>query len=158
MSCYRYSCRESGACCLIFIALYLLRRLRGTVPGAYNRLDLLSLVTCGVDENDIASGTEDVMLEGWQDDETHNPDIPAISHRRGMQPFVFVPFEEVIDLITMTKSLSKLIIFFRYCLVLCWLEVDKSIHLQSPKDFASKLRVNSFMPSAGRHVGSESSC
>lgn len=80
---------------MIFIVHYLLLRLRGTIPGAYNRLDLLSLVTCGVDENDIASGTEDVIIDGWQDDETHNPDIPAISHRRGMQPFVFIPFEEV---------------------------------------------------------------
>ncbi|KAG0592611.1 hypothetical protein M758_1G260000 [Ceratodon purpureus] len=70
-------------------------RLRGTIPGAYNRLDLLSLVTSGVDENDVASGSEDVIIDGWQDDETHNPDIPAISHRRGMQPFVFIPFEEV---------------------------------------------------------------
>lgn len=70
-------------------------RLRGTIPGAYNRLDLLSLVTCGVDENDIESESQDVIIDGWQDDETHNPDIPAISHRRGMQPFVFIPFEEV---------------------------------------------------------------
>jgi F-box protein 9 len=74
----------------------LLHRLRGTIPGAYNRLDLLSLVTCGVDENDIESESQDVIIDGWQDDETHNPDIPAISHRRGMQPFVFIPFEEVI--------------------------------------------------------------
>lgn len=95
-----WSCRESRACPLIFFycSLFYLHRLRGTIPGAYNRLDLLSLVTCGVDENDIATGSEEVIIDGWQDDETHNPDIPAISHRRGMQPFVFIPFEEVIDL------------------------------------------------------------
>lgn len=60
-------------------------------------MDLLSLVTCGVDENHISSGSEDTidMFEGWQEDETHNADVPAISHRRGMAPFVFVPFEEV---------------------------------------------------------------
>lgn len=75
----------------------LLNRLRGTIPGAYNRLDLLSLVTCGVDENLVPNETEDVIniVDGWQENETHNPDIPAVSHRRGMQPFVFVPFEEV---------------------------------------------------------------
>jgi len=78
-------------------ALRIRLRLRGTIAGAYNRLDLLSLVTCGVDENDMSNGVEDVIdvFEGWQEDETHNPDIPATSHRRGMAPFVFVPFEEV---------------------------------------------------------------
>lgn len=70
-------------------------RLRGTIAGAFNRLDVLSLVTCGVDDNDISNGTEDIIFEGWQENETHDPDIPAVSHRRGMQPFVFVPFEEV---------------------------------------------------------------
>jgi len=81
-------------------AHYLLYRLRGTIAGAYNRLDLLSLVTCGVDENDMSNGTEDIVaaVDGWQENETHDPDIPAVSHRRGMQPFVFIPFEEVMDL------------------------------------------------------------
>jgi hypothetical protein len=52
-----------------------------------------------VDENDMSNGVEDVIdvFEGWQEDETHNPDIPATSHRRGMAPFVFVPFEEVCE-------------------------------------------------------------
>jgi hypothetical protein len=76
--------------------LNLFRRLRGTVTGANNRLDLLSLVTCGVDENEMSSGAEVLdVTEGWEEDETHNPDIPATSHRRGMAAFVFVPFEEV---------------------------------------------------------------
>jgi hypothetical protein len=71
-------------------------RLRGTVTGANNRLDVLSLVTCGVDENEMSSGAEVLdVTEGWEEDETHNPDIPATSHRRGMAAFVFVPFEEV---------------------------------------------------------------
>ena len=40
---------------------------------------------------------EDILgvVEGWQDDETHNPDVPAVSHKRGLTPFVFIPFEEV---------------------------------------------------------------
>ncbi|KAF9611250.1 hypothetical protein IFM89_028320 [Coptis chinensis] len=49
-------------------------RLRGTMVGANNRMDIISLVTSK---------------------ETHNPDVPAVSHRRGLNPFVFVPFEEV---------------------------------------------------------------
>lgn len=72
-------------------------RLRGTIPGANNRMDLLSLVTSGVNDAE-ASGPEDDILgvvEGWQEDETHNPDVPAISHKRGLTPFVFVPFDEV---------------------------------------------------------------
>ncbi|KAL9253441.1 F-box protein 7-like protein, partial [Drosera capensis] len=71
-------------------------RLRGTVAGAYNRMDLVSLVTNGVNEND-ANSHEDIfgVVERWQDDETHNPDVPAISHNRGMTPFIFIPFDEV---------------------------------------------------------------
>ncbi|GAB4844170.1 F-box protein 7 [Ancistrocladus abbreviatus] len=72
-------------------------RLRGTTAGANNRMDLLSLVTSGVNENDANNHEEDMLgvVEGWQDDETHHPDVPAISHKRGLTPFIFVPFEEV---------------------------------------------------------------
>ena len=35
------------------------------------------------------------LVEGWEEDETHDPDVPAVSHGRGLAPFVFVPFEEV---------------------------------------------------------------
>ncbi|KAK6938402.1 F-box protein Hrt3/FBXO9, C-terminal, partial [Dillenia turbinata] len=72
-------------------------RLRGTTAGANNRMDLLSLVTSGLDDNDVNAPEEDMLgvVEEWQDDETHNPDVPAISHKRGLTPFVFVPFEEV---------------------------------------------------------------
>ncbi|KAG9444040.1 hypothetical protein H6P81_015380 [Aristolochia fimbriata] len=72
-------------------------RLRGTTAGANNRLDLLSLVTSGIDDSEADDHDENMLgvVEGWQDDETHNPDVPAISHRRGLSPFVFVPFEEV---------------------------------------------------------------
>ncbi|KAE8719571.1 F-box protein 7 [Hibiscus syriacus] len=72
-------------------------RLRGTISGANNRMDLLSLVTSGVDDNEASGPEEDILgvVEGWQDDETHNPDVPAVSHKRGLTPFVFVPFEEV---------------------------------------------------------------
>ncbi|CAN6439267.1 unnamed protein product [Victoria cruziana] len=71
-------------------------RLRGTCVGANNRLDLLSLVTSGVGTDEL-DGRDDMLgvVEQWQDDETHNPDVPAVSHRRGLAPFVFVPFEEV---------------------------------------------------------------
>lgn len=74
-------------------------RLRGTTVGANNRLDPLSFITTGIN-NAEAHHSDDIMLggvmEGWQDHETHNPDVPAISHNRGLAPFVFVPFEEVI--------------------------------------------------------------
>ncbi|KAK1300429.1 F-box protein 7 [Acorus calamus] len=72
-------------------------RLRGTTVGANNRLDVLSLVTSGLNDSELNDGGDDMLgiVEGWREDETHNPDVPAISHRRGLAPFVFVPFEEV---------------------------------------------------------------
>jgi len=72
-------------------------RIRGTTTGANNRMDLMSLVTSGVNSSEASVPEEDILgvVEGWQDDETHNPDVPAVSHKRGMTPFVFVPFEEV---------------------------------------------------------------
>lgn len=85
-------------------------RLRGTVAGANNRMDLLSLVTSGVNDSEASGFEEDILglVEGWQDDETHNPDVPAVSHKRGMKPFVFIPFEEV-------KHLISLVIGFKAC-------------------------------------------
>ncbi|XP_061361876.1 F-box protein 7 [Gastrolobium bilobum] len=72
-------------------------RLRGTTAGANNRMDLISLLTSGVNSSEASSPEEDILgvVGGWQDDETHNPDVPAVSHKRGMTAFVFVPFEEV---------------------------------------------------------------
>ncbi|GAB2290469.1 F-box protein 7 [Dionaea muscipula] len=72
-------------------------RLRGTTVGANNRMDLLSLVTSGVNENEANSHEEDMLgvVERWQDDETHHPDVPAVSHKRGLTPFIFVSFDEV---------------------------------------------------------------
>eukprot|EP00246_Nothoceros_aenigmaticus_P013559 TRINITY_DN4745_c0_g1_i1.p1 TRINITY_DN4745_c0_g1~~TRINITY_DN4745_c0_g1_i1.p1 ORF type:complete len:150 (-),score=22.71 TRINITY_DN4745_c0_g1_i1:205-654(-) len=69
-------------------------RLRGTVPGANNRLDVLLLMTTGVGEEEDEESVMD-FIDDWQDDETHNPDVPAISHGRGLASFVFVPFDEV---------------------------------------------------------------
>ncbi|KAL3678700.1 hypothetical protein R1sor_021656 [Riccia sorocarpa] len=71
-------------------------RIRGTTPGANNRMDLVSLITSGVGE-DAPADEEDVLeaVEGWEEDETHDPDVPAVIHRRGVATFVFVPFEEV---------------------------------------------------------------
>lgn len=62
-------------------------------------MDLLSLVTSGMNDNEVNGHDEDILgvVEGWEDDETHNPDVPAVSHKRGLTPFVFVPFEEVCD-------------------------------------------------------------
>ncbi|XAR62806.1 hypothetical protein NMG60_11017687 [Bertholletia excelsa] len=72
-------------------------RLRGTTVGANNRMDLLKIVTSGVNDDELNNHDEDILgvVEGWQEDETHNPDVPAVSHKRGLTPFVFVPFEEV---------------------------------------------------------------
>ncbi|XP_051139308.1 F-box protein 7 isoform X2 [Andrographis paniculata] len=72
-------------------------RLRGTMPGANNRMDLISLVTSGVNDAEASGPADDILgvVEGWQEDETHNPDVPAISHKRGLTPFVFVQFDEV---------------------------------------------------------------
>ncbi|KAL8141228.1 hypothetical protein V2J09_007249 [Rumex salicifolius] len=72
-------------------------RLRGTTSGANNRMDLVSLVTSGVNNDETNSRDENIlgMVEGLQDDETHNPDVPAVSHSRGLTPFIFIPFEEV---------------------------------------------------------------
>lgn len=77
--------------------VFCLKRLRGTIAGANNRMDLLSIVTSGVQESEVPGPDGDILgvVEGWQDDETHNPEVPAISHTRGLTPFVFVPFEEV---------------------------------------------------------------
>lgn len=60
-------------------------------------MDLQALVTSGVDSHEANGSDEDILgiVEGWQDNESHNPDVPAVSHNRGMQPFVFVPFEQV---------------------------------------------------------------
>lgn len=76
-------------------------RVRGTTAGANNRLDLLSLVTSGVNDTEVNDPGGDMLgvVDGWQEDETHNPDVPAVSHRRGLTPFVFVPFEEVNSLL-----------------------------------------------------------
>ncbi|CAM8999592.1 unnamed protein product [Rhodiola kirilowii] len=61
-------------------------RLRGTTSGSNNRLDLLALVTSGVNDTEASNSEEDVLgvVEGWQDDETHKPDVPAVTHKRGL--------------------------------------------------------------------------
>lgn len=71
--------------------------MRGTTQGANNRMDLLALLTSGVNDNEVNARDEDILgvVERWEEDETHNPDVPAISHKRGLTPFVFVSFEEV---------------------------------------------------------------
>lgn len=51
-------------------------------------------MTTGVGEEEDEENLLD-LIDGWQEDETHNPNVPAISHRRGLASFVFVPFDEV---------------------------------------------------------------
>ena len=65
--------------------------------GANNRMDILSIITCGIHENEVPRDEEDVLdaLEGWEDGESHHPDVPAVKHKRGMAPFVFVSFDDV---------------------------------------------------------------
>ena len=72
-------------------------RLRGTTIGANNRLDVLKILTTGVNATELKNWTGSILelVEGWEEDETHDPDVPAVSHSRGLSPFVFVPFEEV---------------------------------------------------------------
>jgi len=72
-------------------------RLRGTTIGANNRLDVLKILTTGVNATELKNWTSSILelVEGWEEDETHDPDVPAVSHSRGLSPFVFVPFEEV---------------------------------------------------------------
>lgn len=97
LRCVQHAFHFPDLCFLVFpIIRFMLNRLRGTCVGANNRLDLLSLVTSGVGTDEL-DGRDDMLgvVEQWQDDETHNPDVPAVSHRRGLAPFVFVPFEEV---------------------------------------------------------------
>lgn len=81
----------------IYMTHHISIRLRGTTQGANNRMDLLALLTSGVNDSEVDGPDEDILgvVERWQEDETHNPDVPAISHKRGLTPFVFVPFEEV---------------------------------------------------------------
>lgn len=83
--------------CLIHMTFHVSIRLRGTTQGANNRMDLLALLTSGVNDNEVNGPDEDILgvVERWEEDETHNPDVPAISHKRGLTPFVFVSFEEV---------------------------------------------------------------
>ncbi|EEF48332.1 protein with unknown function [Ricinus communis] len=72
-------------------------RIRGTTTGANNRLDILSLVTSKVDNNGVSGPEEDIVgvVDDWQEDE-----ISRTSHKRGLAPFAFVPFEEVCTLLS----------------------------------------------------------
>ena len=65
--------------------------------GANNRLDFSGLVTTGVNKSEVINHQESLLgfLEGWPEDETHDPAVPAISHSRGLSACVFVPFNEV---------------------------------------------------------------
>lgn len=56
-------------------------------------MDILSLVTSKVDSNGVSGPEEDIIgeVEDWQEDE-----ISRTSHKRGLAPFAFVPFEEVL--------------------------------------------------------------
>lgn len=83
-------------------------RLRGTTAGANNRMDILSLVTSKVDSNGVSGPEEDIIgeVEDWQEDE-----ISRTSHKRGLAPFAFVPFEEVL----IAFSSSYLLLLLPWC-------------------------------------------
>jgi hypothetical protein len=70
-------------------------------------MDLVSLVTSGVHE-ELRDRDENLheITNGYDGE---NPDdVPAVSHRRGLAPFVFVPFTEVSapNIVTIRLSLS----------------------------------------------------
>jgi F-box protein 9 len=71
-------------------------RLRGTHMGAWNRLDIKSIITAGL-EDKPGDEEENVLYEteDWDEGYTANQEVPAVNHKRGLMPFVFVPFEEV---------------------------------------------------------------
>lgn len=103
-------------------------RLRGTTTGANNRMDLLSLVTSGVGDAEVKDPDEDILgvVEGWEEDESHNPDVPAVSHKRGLTPFVFIPFEEVrISIPSLILQRSHFVIWL--ISMLCMLQVETSV-------------------------------
>eukprot|EP00252_Welwitschia_mirabilis_P014199 TRINITY_DN3126_c0_g1_i1.p1 TRINITY_DN3126_c0_g1~~TRINITY_DN3126_c0_g1_i1.p1 ORF type:complete len:264 (+),score=45.58 TRINITY_DN3126_c0_g1_i1:251-1042(+) len=79
-------------------------RLRGTTIGANNRLDIVSLVN-SVNENG-GNVEENGLAFGWIEDENNNHDPPTL-YRRGLAPFVFVPFEEA-DTSDLNLSVDKM--------------------------------------------------
>uniref|UniRef100_A0A0D9W520 F-box protein Hrt3/FBXO9 C-terminal domain-containing protein n=1 Tax=Leersia perrieri TaxID=77586 RepID=A0A0D9W520_9ORYZ len=84
-------------------------RLRGTTLGANNRLDVLKILTTGVNATELRNWKGNVLelVESWGEDETHDPEVPAVSHSRGLTPFVFVPFEEA-DTSVMNLPVEKM--------------------------------------------------
>lgn len=66
-------------------------RIRGTTTGANNRMDLLSLVTSRVNSDGVTEPEEDIL----EAVELQEDAMSRVSHRRGLAPFVFVPFEAV---------------------------------------------------------------
>jgi F-box protein 9 len=85
-------------------------RLRGTTVGANNRLDILKILTTGVNRTELRNWKGNILelVDGWEEDETHDPEVPAVSHSRGLPPFVFVPFEEVCYLVLTIMLLFNL--------------------------------------------------
>ncbi|KAK4747338.1 hypothetical protein SAY87_026375 [Trapa incisa] len=63
--------------------------LRGTTAGANNRMDFLSLVISDVNDTEVVGPEEGILgvVEGWEDDETHNPDVPACLTQEGDETF-----------------------------------------------------------------------
>ena len=66
--------------------------LRSTVPGAWDRLDVESLCTY-----DWETGTSSPFpTDPRAEEESHNGGAERQEHRRGLAPFVFVPWEQVL--------------------------------------------------------------
>ncbi|PRW56111.1 F-box 7 [Chlorella sorokiniana] len=64
-------------------------RLRSTVPGANNRLDIQAIVSWDREDR------QEQPLLNVQPDEEAEEGAETRQHRRGMVPYVFVPFEQV---------------------------------------------------------------
>jgi hypothetical protein len=64
-------------------------------------LDVLKILTTGINGTELGNWKGNILelVEGWEENETHDPDVPAVSHSRGLTAFVFVPFEEVCHMI-----------------------------------------------------------
>lgn len=49
------------------------------------------------------------VVEGYQEYETHNLDMRAVTHKRGHTPFVFIPFVEVHIIFDLDFALSFIV-------------------------------------------------
>ena len=72
-------------------------KLRSTVVGANNRLDVESIVSWDRSDGSETALPLDAGTDGGGDSDNEGDGIEARNHNRGMSTFVFVPWEEVHD-------------------------------------------------------------